>query len=391
MVHLPVTFADRTTESDVITFKVDPSRMVMEEEKEVKKSSTEMDFDFSFDITPSAVVELDLDLSAFTGKLRANAAGPLQLTYNSHDNLNLYGHAVLSSGTFLMTIKDLITKKFSLSPGGTVIFDGPINNMVLNASAVYSTTASLSDLISAEMTNASLRRLPVKAYLNLSGKFMENPGIGFSFELPNSTTELSSLFYSAIDTTNSQNMIEQFFSLLVLGKFQANKEFATTTTSTTPDLGQSGIGILTSTVSNFLSKQFNNLNINLNYQNADLEHAAEYSVAASTSLFNNRTLIEGNVGYADDKYNSGNSSTFIGDFSIEQKLNEAGTWRVKVFNVTNQYNQLTSTNPYAQGVALIYKQDFNTGKDIAESFKVKKKDKNKKKKKKESKKIIENE
>ena len=186
-------------------------------------------------------------------------------------------------------------------------------------------------------------------------------------------------------------MIEQFFSLLVLGKFQANKEFATTTTSTTPDLGQSGIGILTSTVSNFLSKQFNNLNINLNYQNADLEHAAEYSVAASTSLFNNRTLIEGNVGYADDKYNSGNSSTFIGDFSIEQKLNEAGTWRVKVFNVTNQYNQLTSTNPYAHGVALIYKQDFNTGKDIAESFKVKKKDENKKKKKKESKKIIENE
>lgn len=392
VVHLPVSFADRTSESDVIAFKVDPTRMAMEEKKEVAKSSTEMDFDFSFDITPSAVVELDLDLSAFTGTLRANAAGPLQLTYNSKDNLNLYGHAVLSSGSFLMTIKDLITKRFSLQPGGSVIFNGPIENMVLNASAVYSTTASLSDLISAEMTNVSLRRLPVKAYLNLSGKFMENPGIGFSFELPNSTTELSSLFYSAIDTTNNQNMIEQFFSLLMLGKFQANKELAANTTTTTTDLGQSGIGILTSTVSNFLSKQFKNLDINLNYQNADLDHAAEYSVAASTSLFNNRTLIEGNVGYADDKYNSGNSSTFIGDFSIEQKLNEAGTWRVKVFNVTNQYNQLTSTNPYAQGVALIYKQDFNTGKDIAESFKVKKKDKkDKKKKKKESKKVIEDE
>lgn len=379
IVHLPVSFADKTSESDVIHFKVDPTKLTTMEKTETKSSSMEMVFDFPFDITPSAVVQLDLDLAAFRGTLRANAEGPLRLTYDSKSGLNLYGNAVLTRGSFLMNLEDIINKRFSLAEGGQVIFNGPLNNMTINASAVYSTTASLSDLISSEMTNASLRRLPVKAYLNLTGKFMQNPGVGFSFELPNSTTELSSLFYSAIDTTNSQNMIEQFFSLLMLGKFQANKEMASTTAQTA-DLSNSGIGLLTSTVSNFLSKQFNNFDINLNYRNADLEHAAEYSVATSTSLFNNRTIIESNLGYADDKYNSGNSTTFIGDFSIEQKLNEAGTWRVKVFNVTNQYNQLTSTTPYAQGVALIYKQDFNTGKDIADSFKPKKKAKKKSKK-----------
>lgn len=377
LVHLPVSFADRTSESDVIHFKVDPAKLITMEKTETKSSSTEMVFEFPFDITPSAVVQLDLDLAAFRGTLRANAEGSLRLTYDSKNSLNLYGNAVLTSGSFLMNIEDLINKHFSLVEGGQVIFNGPLDNMTINASAVYSTTASLSDLISSEMTNASLRRLPVKAYLNLTGKFMQNPGVGFSFELPNSTTELSSLFYSAIDTTNSQNMIEQFFSLLMLGRFQANKEIATSTTNNGSDLSNNGINLLTSTVSSFLSKQFNNFNINLNYRNADVDHAAEYSVATSTSLFNNRTVIESNLGYADDKYNSGNSTTFIGDFSIEQKLNESGTWRVKVFNVTNQYNQLTSTTPYAQGVALIYKQDFNSGKDIADSFKPKKKNKKK--------------
>jgi hypothetical protein len=155
-------------------------------------------------------------------------------------------------------------------------------------------------------------------------------------------------------------------------------------------LEQTGIGMLTSTLSNFISQQLKYVDLNFNYQNANesTNQAAEYSVSASTSLFNDRTIIEGYFGYVDDQSQNANTQTqFIGDFSIEQKLNEAGTWRVKVFNVTNQdeLRNATRNSPYAQGVALIYKQDFNNRKDLIDSFKrtSPKKNRNKKQKKNE--------
>ena len=124
------------------------------------------------------------------------------------------------------------------------------------------------------------------------------------------------------------------------------------------------------------------MDLNFKYQNANEAQAAQYSVSASTSLFNDRTVIEGYFGYVDDKEMTTTNTQFIGDFSIEQKLNEQGTWRVKVFNVTNQdeLRNATHNNPYAQGVAVIYKQDFNNRQDLADSFK-RNKDRNKSKKK----------
>lgn len=122
------------------------------------------------------------------------------------------------------------------------------------------------------------------------------------------------------------------------------------------------------------------VDVNLNYRNATADKAAQYSVGASTSLFNDRTVIEGYFGYVDDQNQNNLSSQFIGDFSVEQKLNELGTWRLKVFNVTNQdeLRNATRNSPYAQGVAIIYKQDFNNRKDLIASFqRSKKKKKNK--------------
>ena len=173
-----------------------------------------------------------------------------------------------------------------------------------------------------------------------------------------------------------QKKTEQFFSLVMLGKFAS-----TQSSLANINLENAGIGMLTSTLSNFISNQLKYVDVNLNYQNATADNAAEYAVGASTSLFNDRTVIETYVGYKDDK-TSGFSNQFIGDFSVEQKLNDLGTWRLKVFNVTNQdeLRNATRNSPYAQGIALIYKQDFNNRKDLIASF-TRNKDKEKKQKK----------
>ena len=366
---LPISFADKVADSDVITFKTAEWAGLDDQEEEVpaeKKSEMEMDFNFILDVTPVADILLDLDLSAFGGSIKTSGDGRLHFTYNTKSDINLTGDVRLHSGSFMMNFMSLVSKKFELVEGGTVTFPGPIDDIRINVKAAYSTTASLADLFTAE--NTTLRRMPVKAYLNFNGTLNDPAAIDFSFDLPNATSDMKTLFYSTIDTNNIQNRTEQFFSLVMLGKFSSNTAIENTSGIS---LESTGINLLTNTLSNFISRQLKYVDLNFKYQNASQDQAAQYSVSASTSLFNDRTIIEGYFGYVDNKEMANTSTQFIGDFSIEQKLNEQGNWRVKVFNVTTQdeLRNATHNNPYAQGVAVIYKQDFNNRQDLADSFK----------------------
>ena len=266
----------------------------------------------------------------------------------------------------MMSFAGLISKKFELVEGGTVTFPGPINDIRIDVKAAYSTTASLADILTSE--NSTQLRVPVKTYLNFNGTLNDPAAIDFSFDLPNASNDLKEKFYSAINTNSLQNRTEQFFSLVMLDRFVSNNSGLDIQNT---NLGSTGINVITNTLSNFISKQLKYVDVSFKYQNANEAQAAQYSVSASTSLFNDRTVIEGYFGYVDDKGMESTTPQFIGDFSIEQKLNEQGNWRVKVFNVTNQdeLRNATHNNPYAQGVAVIYKQDFNNRQDLADSFK----------------------
>ncbi|MBU2019779.1 MAG: hypothetical protein KJ941_09045, partial [Bacteroidetes bacterium] len=54
-------------------------------------------------------------------------------------------------------------------------------------------------------------------------------------------------------------------------------------------------------------------------------------------------------------------SYLIGDVNLEYLLNEAGTFRVNIFNESNQNRiiQDNSTGMFKQGIGLQYQEDFN--------------------------------
>lgn len=375
---LPLYFSDITSESDVIIFK-EPLHFSQTVEKKKEEGGMEMIFDFSVDITPDAMVQIELDPS-IGGTLQARVAGPLRFEYNTTSNMSLMGTLVLQSGYFHLTLKDIIDKMLILTPGGTINFVGPLDLATVQLSGVYKTKAALNDIIPTDdVERTNLRRTPVNAYIHLVGSLF-NPAIDFSFELPNSTNDVATLFYSAIDTTVAENRTSQFFSLLVLGKFESSQNAGDMVASA---VEYSGVELLTNSINNFISQNLKYVDFGLKYRNADESHAEEYSVSASTSLFNDRVVIEGSFGYTNDKTNKiENSANFIGDYSVEYALDESKNWRVKVFNVTNQYSSLTQSSPYAQGVAIIFKKEFNNKKDFVESWKSTKTKKQKKEKKK---------
>ena len=82
----------------------------------------------------------------------------------------------------------------------------------------------------------------------------------------------------------------------------------------------------------------------------------EVDVALSSRLFNNRLLINGNLGYRDP---STSSTTFIGDFDVEYLLNRAGNWRLKAYNHFNDQNYYLKSALTTQGVGIMWRRDFD--------------------------------
>lgn len=370
---LPVTFSERVFESEGIRFKVDQSQRAARKNQDSENTSTALDFDFVFQLNKDAEVQLDLDPS-IGGSLTARADGILQLSYQDEAGLNLAGILSIVSGKFAMSLRDvLLNAKFDIVPGGTIHFNGPVDDSEIDAQALYKTTAPLNEII----PEASTRRAPVNAYINLSGSLM-TPSIGFSFELPNASAEDNARLNIAIDASNEGSAARQFFSLFLMSKFTVDNDLTRDQITTIGT--DAGSEMLSNVVSNFLSQQFKYGELGFNMRNMGRENEQEYSINASIPVWNDRIILQTNLGYAEGSTEE-NYNNFIGDFSIEFLLNEPGNWRLKAFVSNDEYlvsDYIGQRNNGAAGVALVYKQEFNNGKDILDSFRRKNKKKAKK-------------
>ena len=103
----------------------------------------------------------------------------------------------------------------------------------------------------------------------------------------------------------------------------------------------------------------------LNYiDNSETEiNNRQFAVNISTNFLDNRLILNGNLGY---RTQYGNQD-FIGDFDLEYKLVKSGRLRLKAYNKTN--DRLYSTALYTQGLGLMYREDFDTWRNLAEYYK----------------------
>ena len=118
-------------------------------------------------------------------------------------------------------------------------------------------------------------------------------------------------------------------------------------------------------MSNWLSKLSSDIDIGLNYRPGDNITSDEIAVALSTELLNNRLVISSNFGVSQGNEINQNENELIGDVNIEYKLNEDGTFRIRVFSRTNEYD-ITNANQTqtTSGVGLYYKKEFNNWKEF---------------------------
>lgn len=335
--------------------------------KQAQGSNVELNFDL--EITPEAEVQLIMDATT-GGVIRAKGEGNLNISLSSRGDVRMVGDYVIRDGDYLFTLGNILNKRFTVENGGTISWNGPIEDAELNLRAIYKTKASLSDIYNKLEFPELQERLPVEAVLSLSGKLL-NPIIKFDILLPTADERTREYLRMAIDT--EEKLSRQFLYLLVMNSFYTDPALYSASgsgsggqVSQTTGPGAEILGVTTTTemlsnqLSNWLSQISNDFDIGFNYRPGNEITDQEVEVALSTQLLNDRVTLNGNVDVGGNQFNT-NASAISGEFTIEVRLTDM--LRFKVFNRSNN-NLYYQMYPYTQGVGLFYRRDFDTLKDL---------------------------
>ena len=135
-----------------------------------------------------------------------------------------------NTGSFDFALQNLIHRSFTFRRGSQITFDGEVANPEIDATAVYSTTASLRDLFGSdyEQVGTSRSSVPVNCLLYLKGR-LSNPDISFGVELPQSDESVASLVRAAINT--DEMLMREIIYLLAFNRFYT-PEYMKTNSST---------------------------------------------------------------------------------------------------------------------------------------------------------------
>ncbi len=357
--HIPVPNTSVAGVTDLLRFReeekivwVDPYEEMMNRLKKQTEESGDFSLNLRVDATPGVTAFVEIDRES-GNTLSANGNGQIELKMKG-DDFNVNGNYNIDSGNYKFVALGLASRDFQIKEGSSVRFNGDIMESDLNIDALYKTKASLSTLIS-DTTSVNTRRT-VECGISISDR-LKNPRLGFSIEIPDIDPTVKSKVENALSTEDK--IQKQFLSLIISNSFLPDEQSGIVNSST----------LLYSNVSEVMANQLNNIlqkldipvDLGLNYQPNEKGNDV-FDVAVSTQLFNNRVVVNGNIG--NRQYSSGNSNTdVVGDIDIEIKMNRSGSLRLNLFSHSaDQYTNYLD-NSQRNGLGLGYQMEFNGIKD----------------------------
>lgn len=362
VIHIPLSSSANASQTNLLTFVepetdrwIDPYDTLTINRANVVKRETQLDVNMEARLTPAAEIMIEIDKSV-GDVIKAKGNGTIDLDMNpSKEIFDIFGDYHVTDGSYKFVLAGFAAKDFTLQPGGTINFNGDITNTNLNLEAVYHTKASINPLI-ADTSSVSTRR-NVDCIIGMEGKMM-NPQLTFSINVPDLDPTTKIRVESALNTQGKVQ--KQLMALLVSGGFIPDEQSGIANNSS----------LLYSNASEILSNQINMifqqlgipLDLGLNYQPGE-RGTDIFDVAVSTQLFNNRVVINGNIG--NDPYgNSGRD--VIGNIDVEIKLDNPGNVRLDVFShAEDQYSTYNdNNNSQRSGVGIVYQKEFNSFKSL---------------------------
>jgi hypothetical protein len=339
-------------DNDFIVFINNAEENAEEENaEEVKKSN----FGLKLNVNATDDANLKIILPNDLGTIDATGSGNVQMSTATAEDFKMFGDYTIKNGRFQLKLMELVTRTFNLKQGGTLSWSGDPTDGRIHATGSYSVRASLSSLGLQVDSTSSNSNVNVECLIHMDGALL-NPTLTFGMRLPNASEDITQTVFSLVDTTNQAVMESQALSLLVLNSFQ-----------------YVGDGLGNMSLANILGGGMHmnitdNTNLGLNYHAGSADSYDEYQLALHTQLFQNRLIIETNVGMM-TSYDAANASSIVGEFDMYYKLTKDGQLQGHFYNHSNYNSNFNSASfdrraPYTQGLGLSYSRSFNTLRDL---------------------------
>jgi hypothetical protein len=321
------------------------------------------EIDLTITITPEARAQMIYN-TQITDVIRAQGEGVMRFRMDARYNISLSGNFNVTQGEYLFTLQNVINKRFIIEPGGSMVWSGDPYNAVIDLSAVYRLKASLRELMGTNRQVDYTQRIPVECKILLTDQLI-SPSINFDIVFPSSEDRLRDEVQQYFATPEDLN--KQMLSLLVLGQFYTPEFMRGSYEAGNPNLiGNTASDLFSNQLSNWLSQINRDIDIGVNYRPGNQLTNDEIELALSTQIFNDRVIINGNIGNNSNP-NSVNNSELVGDFDIIVKLTPNGKLQLKAYNRANN-NLIYETAPYTQGIGISYKEEFNTFEELWKKF-----------------------
>jgi hypothetical protein len=379
---IPLNQESDITENNFITF-VRPDMAAPEEEPQQKKSPEEwtLVLDLRLEVTEDATTEIIFDPKV-GDIMQVQGHGNIQFSIDPQNGFRMFGDYIIEDGDYLFTLQGVINKRLKIQRGGSIEWNGDPTSAMISVRAIYYNIKTSPAVLVPDPPDYLKARMLVEPQMILEGNLM-NPTISYDIVLPNAEEETRNVVRNAIAT--EEELTKQFLSLLVMNSF-SSVAISTGGSARGTGAGMAGVTaseLLSNQLSNWLSQISDDFDIGVNYRPGDEISSDQVEVALSTQIFDERVSIHTDVGYTPGGNTASakeDATNVMGDFDVEVKLTDNGKLRLKAFNRYNQ-DRLYATAPYTQGVGLMYREDFNSFRELGKRYSDAITGKNRKKKK----------
>jgi hypothetical protein len=362
-VKIPISYGTEVGSSEFIIFINEEE--IKEEKTKEKYVADDKGTHLNIDLSLTNDAQIQMFMPYNMGNIRTRGHGDLRMTYLNTGQFTMEGEFNIDRGSFFFTLQNIINRDFDIRRGSKVSWTGDPYDAKINMIAVYKVKTTLGDF---GPPQDSASRVPVDCIISLRNSLLD-PEIKFTVEFPDLKEDTKQYIYSRLDTNDQALMSQQMMSLLVLNSFSSNSGYD-------GSVGFNTFSLLTNQLSNWLSQISNDFDIGVNYRPGDQVSSQEVEVALSTQLFDDRVLVDGNVGVKGSE-TSQNTNNIVGEVTVEVKITPEGNLRAKAFNKSNNFDIYTNYAPYTQGVGIFYTKEFNKLKEAFTFRKRKDKIKNK--------------
>ncbi len=322
---------------------------------EPKIDFTGVDLDLNFHVTPSAQVKIIFN-EDLEDEITAHGKGDIDIALNNIGDVTMNGIYTVTDGVYDFAMGP-IKEKFYIENGGSISWTGDPYNAVLNLKTYYKVNANIAAATNDQFGSGSGAHQEVLCYLDLTESLVK-PAIGFDLKAPKAN-EAAKAVITRIKS-DPDELRRQFFSLLLWKRFQpmAGTELA---------VGSAAIDLVTNQINAILSKVSDDYTLNVNMDSDQLTGDDIYEFGVSKGFLDDRLILSGSFGVENRRVDEDhNENSLIGDVQLEYLLNESGTFRVNIFNESNDRTiiQNEEQGSFTQGAGLSYNEDFHTVKDF---------------------------